>query len=74
MKIPEDKSERLLATVYIALFVGAATVGVAYTISMSNWNNYVFAYWGDGSTNPGRTVTPTTSATLTAYYSTGGLF
>jgi hypothetical protein len=51
-----------------------ATVGVAYTIRMSNWNNYVFAYWDNGSTNSVRTMTPTQSATLTAYYNTGGLF
>jgi hypothetical protein len=51
-----------------------ATVGVAYTVSMSNWNNYVFAYWSNGSTNPVRTITPAQATTLTACYNTGGLF
>ena len=64
---------RTVATGYTTLTF-TATVGVAYTISMSNWNSYVFAYWGSGSTDPVLKTTPTTSATLTAYYTTGGLF
>ena len=51
-----------------------ATAGEAYTITMSNWNNLTFAHWDNGSTNPVRTITPTKSTTLTAYYDTGGAF
>src|SRR2546426_5886134 len=33
--------------------------------------SYDFNHWDDGSTNAARTITPTQSTTLTAYYSTG---
>ena len=62
-----------VATGYTALTF-TAKVGVAYTISMSDWNSYVFAHWGDGSTDPVRTITLTHPETLIAYYNTGGLF
>jgi hypothetical protein len=51
-----------------------ATAGVTYTISMSNWQNFVFAHWENGSTNSVRTQTFTLSTTLIAYYNTGGVF
>jgi len=47
-----------------------ATVGDSYTISMSNYEQYVFAYWSGGNTNPVLTISPTQSTTLTAYYNT----
>lgn len=47
------------------------TTGKQYTVYVSNWQNTVFDHWDDGSTNPYRTITPTQSVTLTAYYSTG---
>jgi hypothetical protein len=47
------------------------TTGKQYIVYISNWQNIVFDHWDDGSTNPYRTVTPTQSVTLTAYYSTG---
>src|SRR5437899_2879709 len=48
-----------------------ATTGTQYTVTVSNYQNYVFNHWDDGSTNAARTITPTQSTTLTAYYSTG---
>jgi len=47
-----------------------ATVGVTYTVTMSNYQNDVFAHWGDGSTNPAKAFTATTATTLSAYYNT----
>ncbi len=45
-----------------------ATPGTTYTISVSNYQNYVFDHWSDGSTNPIKTITPTSNVTLVAYY------
>lgn len=45
-----------------------ATPGTTYTITMSNYQNYVFDHWGNGSTNPTKTVTPTQNLTVVAYY------
>ncbi|HZS74571.1 MAG TPA: fibronectin type III domain-containing protein, partial [Candidatus Nitrosotalea sp.] len=45
-----------------------ATPGTTYTITMSNYQNYVFNHWSDGSTNPTKTVTPTQNLTVVAYY------
>ena len=47
-----------------------ATVGDSYTISMSNYEDYVFAHWSGGSTSPVLTIDPIVSTTLIAYYST----
>ena len=47
------------------------TTGKQYIVYVSNWQNIVFDHWDDGSTNPYRTITPTQSVTLTAYFSTG---
>ncbi|HEV2192763.1 MAG TPA: hypothetical protein VGR54_03985 [Nitrosopumilaceae archaeon] len=44
--------------------------GNQYVIYVSNWQNLVFNHWDNGSTDPFRTITPTHSVTLTAYYST----
>ncbi|MDE1862524.1 MAG: fibronectin type III domain-containing protein [Thaumarchaeota archaeon] len=51
-------------------FQYAAQSGNTYTITVDNYQNYVFSHWSDGSTNPTRTVTPTQDTTLVAYYST----
>ncbi|MDC8451493.1 MAG: fibronectin type III domain-containing protein [Candidatus Nitrosotalea sp.] len=45
-----------------------ATPGTTYTITMSNYQNYVFDHWGNGNTNPTKTVTPTQNLTVVAYY------
>ncbi|TBR11042.1 MAG: hypothetical protein EPO62_02470 [Candidatus Nitrosotenuis sp.] len=39
-----------------------------YKVCMSNYQNYVFDHWGDGSTNSCKTITPTQATTLTAFY------
>jgi hypothetical protein len=44
------------------------TPGNQYTVTVSNYQNYVFSHWSDGNTNPNRTITPTQAATLVAYY------
>ncbi len=48
----------------------SATSGTQYTISVGNYQNYVFNHWQDWSTSNSITVAPTQSSTLTAYYST----
>src|SRR3989475_703269 len=47
----------------------SVTSGAQYTVHAANWKNIVFNHWDDGSTNPSRTITPTQSITLVAYYS-----
>jgi hypothetical protein len=42
--------------------------GTTYKTCMSNYQNYIFDHWADGSTNSCKTFTPTQSSTLTAYY------
>jgi len=49
----------------------AATPGATYTVCVANYQNYVFAHWSSGSTNPCATVTTAQSTVLTAYYQTG---
>jgi hypothetical protein len=44
--------------------------GARYTVTMSNWEYYIFRHWSGGSTKPSMTVIPTQSTVLTAYYST----
>ena len=46
----------------------SATSGTQYKVCMSNYQNFVFDHWGNGSTNSCKTVTPTQATTLTAYY------
>lgn len=49
----------------------SVTTGKQYIVYVSNYQNIIFDHWDDGSTNPYRTITPTQSVTLTAYFSTG---
>jgi hypothetical protein len=44
--------------------------GVAYSISVSNYQSSIFDHWENQSTNSRRTVTLTGDVTLTAYYQT----
>ena len=44
------------------------TAGNLYTVTVANYQNYVFNHWDDGTTNPYRTITPTQNIVLTAYY------
>ncbi|CUR52255.1 putative spherulin 4 [Nitrosotalea devaniterrae] len=46
----------------------SVTPGTQYTVTVANYQNYVFDHWSDGNTNPHRTITPTQAATLVAYY------
>ncbi len=46
----------------------SVTAGSTYTVTVANYQNYVFDHWSNGSTNSKITVTPTQSVTLTAYY------
>ena len=45
-----------------------ATSGAPYTVTVADYQNYVFAHWDNGSTDRTRTVNPTADTTLTAYY------
>jgi hypothetical protein len=57
----------LVKTGYTTLsYTGNA--GTQYTICMSNYQNYVFDHWADGSTDNCKIITPTKARTLTAYY------
>jgi hypothetical protein len=45
--------------------------GASYTVCVSNYANYAFSHWPDGSTNPCVTISPTQDTALTASYDTG---
>ena len=45
-----------------------ANANTQYTVCTSNYQNYVFDHWDDGSKNNCRTITPTQDTTLTSYY------
>jgi hypothetical protein len=45
--------------------------GASYNVCVFNYLTTTFSHWGDGSTNPCKTVTPTSSTLLTAFYNTG---
>ncbi|MDG6998338.1 MAG: spherulation-specific family 4 protein [Nitrososphaerota archaeon] len=49
----------------------SAAVGNSYTVCVSNYGNYVFDHWSDGTTNSCDTITPNQSTSMEAYYSTG---
>lgn len=51
-------------------FKYSSQTGNTYQVTVSNYQNYVFSHWSNGSTNPTITVTPTSNTTLVAYYST----
>lgn len=44
--------------------------GQAYQVSVSDYGDYAFDHWSDGSTSRQKTVTGDQAATLTAYYKT----
>ncbi|MGI0018559.1 MAG: fibronectin type III domain-containing protein, partial [Nitrosotalea sp.] len=62
-------NETVLATGYTPMTFTVPS-GSAYTVVSSNYQNYVFNHWGDGTTNSSITVSPTQNTTLTEYYST----
>jgi hypothetical protein len=47
-----------------------ATSGDQYEITVSNYGNYVFNHWNNGSTNRTIMIYPTQATTLVAYYDT----
>src|SRR6185312_6140944 len=51
----------------------SATAGQHYIIYANSFKKVVFNHWDDGTTNPARSITPSDSATLTAFYSTGAV-
>jgi hypothetical protein len=65
-----SKDGVVLKTGYTPLSFSAES-GVNYQVTVSNYQNYVFDHWENGSTNSARTISVTSDTTLTAYYSTG---
>jgi hypothetical protein len=45
-----------------------ADAGSQYTVTMGEWQNFVFDHWDNGSTGKSRTITPNSNTVLTAYY------
>jgi len=45
-----------------------AKAGDSYTVSVSNYGEYVFSHWSTGSTSSTITITPNHAITLTAFY------
>jgi len=43
---------------------------INYTVTMSNFQNYTFDHWNDGTKSNSITISPTGNLTLTAYYGT----
>ncbi|MFI5416945.1 MAG: fibronectin type III domain-containing protein, partial [Nitrososphaerales archaeon] len=60
-------ANKIVKTGYTTLSYSGSS-GTSYTVCVSNYQNYVFDHWNNGSTNSCRTVTPTQATTLTAYY------
>ncbi|MDE1815048.1 MAG: spherulation-specific family 4 protein [Thaumarchaeota archaeon] len=46
----------------------SAVEGQNYTVDVTNFGNYTFDHWDDGTTKDTRTIVPTQNVTLTAYY------
>jgi len=60
----------ILATGYTPITFNVNS-GIQYTVYSADYQSTIFNHWDDGSTSSSKTITPTQSATLTAYYSTG---
>jgi spherulation-specific family 4 protein len=58
----------VLKTGYTPLSFTAKS-GATYQVTVSNYGNYVFDHWDNGSTSSTRTITVSKDTTLTAYYS-----
>ncbi len=46
----------------------AAKQGSTYDVTVLNYRQHIFDHWDNGSKNPSRTITPSQSITLVAYY------
>lgn len=44
------------------------SLGTTYSITVSDYQNFIFDHWEDGSTQRTRVITPSESSTITAYY------
>jgi len=60
-------SGQTIKTGYTTMTI-TVTPGTQYTVTVANYQNYVFDHWANGSTNPTRTITPTQDTTIVAYY------
>ena len=49
-------------------FSSTAVLGTSYTVTMSNFQNYTFDHWDDGTINSTKIIIPNKNTTLTAYY------
>jgi len=65
-----DSSGKLLKTGYTPITF-KVNPGVQYTVVAANYQTTIFNHWNDGTTTSSKTITPTKSAILTAYYSIG---
>jgi hypothetical protein len=52
-------------------FTYEGTDGRTYVVTAQNYGNYVFDHWGNGGTNPSRSITLESDVTAVAYYRTG---
>jgi hypothetical protein len=48
------------------------SIGQQYTVSVGNYESYIFSRWGSGSTNPSDTFTLSQNTQLSAYYGDTG--
>jgi hypothetical protein len=46
--------------------------GSTYQVTVSDYKNYKFDHWEDGTKSKTRTITPSSDMTLTAYFSKAG--
>src|SRR5207247_10905848 len=46
----------------------SANSGSQYTVTMGEYQNYVFDHWDNGSTSKSRTITPNSNTVLKAFY------
>jgi hypothetical protein len=51
-------------------FSFTGSIGSQYTVTVSNYQSYIFQNWQDGSTNPSRATTLSQNVQFLAYYST----
>jgi hypothetical protein len=63
----QSSSGALLASGYTT-FTFRGVSGTTYVVCADNYLTTVFAHWSNGNTNSCQTVTPTSSLTMTAYY------
>jgi Spherulation-specific family 4 len=65
----QNSAGNTLATGYTTLSFNGEW-GQTYVVCVSNYQQYIFAHWGNGDTNSCKTVTPSSNIVMTAYYDT----